>query len=293
MKMKKTNGYLRINFLKGVNGMEKCLIGICEGSGLISLENGSFIKCGCMNFLKAEELFLKSFAPNGSKIFIEDLKQNPKILSVNKKRALEEESELTRDKIKEKATIDLKTLLKQFDDGKNNKPIRRFIENNYKLLFFGDTRTGKTQAAISLALEGAKRNKKFYYLSCHEVHKLFRYDFNDEEKSKEISERLKVLEGSEILIIDDLGKEIDLLANGNERDEILLKKILDFIDATLRQKNRLTIITSNLNDEDIVKKYNQYSKRLSGVLFKGNVLKYQFGKVLADLDKDEIIEDLF
>lgn len=276
----------------------------CNGSGIIFEEKGTSRYCICYRLKRADELYKNSNAPSSYKVYIEDLSENPNIQNINKKEEIEEikrttdiqrlirEGELTKEEwniIEESQIKPLKQVLKQFDNGSEGQPIKRFVEEGYTLFFFGDTGTGKSAAASSLLYQGNLRNQKGYYLSMHTIKKLFRYDFYNEEEKRNVTEELKKIAESDILIIDDLGKEIDQLNTGKDSDKKLLKEVHTFIDATLRERNRLVIFTSNLNKEDGVEKYKKFDPRLTSMIFEGKFISYKFRVKLREKERKNMI----
>lgn len=270
---------------------EKCELNVCDGSGIIKFQDGSGKVCGCKRFKRARELFLSSDSPEGYQFFIDELEKNPLIQNITKAEKLKERNELNQDSLKTTFSP-LKKVLKQFDDGLNGKPIKRFIKENYRMVFFGDTGTAKTSAAISLAYEGGKRNVHFYYLSMHKLHQLFRYDFYNEEAKKEVENKKYLIENADILIIDDLGKEVDALNLGNDNDVRLLKQMHTYLDGVLRSKKRLVITTTNSKPSETKEKYAKYDPRLFSMLFDGNVLIYQFREKVRKEKIDSVLDDM-
>lgn len=274
----------------------------CNGSGIIFHQDGFSEYCICYRIKRADELFKRSGANSQYKIFINDLKENPVIISEKRKKQMDEleksgvvdqwikEKRITLEEyeiIKNQSTPFLKEVLKQFDDVRTNKSIDQFIDQGMKIYFHGSTGTGKTMAASALMYQGNLRDKKSYFLSMHKIKKLFRYDFYDEDVKREVARQFKLIEESEILILDDLYKEVEQLNLKKENDVTLLKEIHTFLDGTLRDKNRLIIMTSNVPKEQAHENYKRIDLRLSSILFEGKLMDYRF---LKKLRKQEQVE---
>lgn len=277
--------------------MNECILKRCNGSGVIwmtGIEGSGGVSCECMNLKKADIAFKNSNAPQDMKIFLEELSFNPDIQSINKMQRVVNElkqnfegEELGR-KIKMKLPETLSPMretLSQF------KEVNHFIENNYRLVFCGETGTGKSQSAVSFAYSTAKeKNEKFYYISMHSIQNLFRFNFNDEDEVKRVEKQKQKMEEANILIIDDLGKEIDKLNLNRETDRDLLKKIHDYLDAVMRTKARMVIITSNAKKEVILDAYKGLDKRFISKLLDGNVVYYDFHEKIRAIKTDSQLD---
>jgi DNA replication protein DnaC len=272
---------------------------MCNGSGQIALKDGTFIPCGCGRLNKAEELFQISSAPKNYMTFINDLEFNPLIQNTKKKEMINRKlaaGQITKEQaadLSAQTFAPLKSVLSQFDDGAKGNPIKRFIKEGYKLYFYGNPRTGKTAAALALGMQAGMRNVKFYYLSFHTLHKLIQYNFYNEEANK-VSEEMKRLEECDVLIMDDLGKEYESLnlTKNSDADRDLLKKMLQLVEATIRDKKRLLIITSNLKPEEAEEFYSKANPTLWAVLVENNFLSYHFREQIGFKVKDDAFDEL-
>lgn len=253
----------------------------CDGSGFIQTDKGA-LPCVCLRYRHAENLYRDSGAPIELKKFIEELDEI-KVMNFDKYKSGVDKKE---------CLSPIKNILLQFDDGACNRPIKRFINHNYRLYFDGKNGGGKSQAAISLMLEGMKRNQKGYFLSMHTLNSLFQYNFKDEEENARVNEVKKKISDSDILVLDDLGRESEGLNLKLESDERQLIKMLKFLDGVLRERNRFVIITSNMNIEEAKKHYEGKRKSLASILFDGNVKNYLFPQEIRANKKDEILDDL-
>ncbi len=134
------------------------------------------------------------------------------------------------------------------------KEVRRFIDTfdtapGASLLISGNTGVGKTFLTNCIAAELLSREKSVIYLSAHEFfEKLADYTFRREEEN---ADTLSVLLHADLLIIDDLGTELN---NGFINSQLFL-----CINERILHK-KSTIINTNLS----LKQLNEtYSERIS------------------------------
>lgn len=120
---------------------------------------------------------------------------------------------------------------------------------NKGLYIYGDLGVGKTYISIALANELLKQNKKVAFVKTNNfINEMRRLIVSDGSKYNNIINSLKKVD---ILILDDIGSES---VSSFSRDDILFN-ILDY-----RMENKsLTIFTSNLTKEDLLKHY-RYDK---------------------------------
>ncbi|MGF9893289.1 ATP-binding protein [Priestia megaterium] len=150
--------------------------------------------------------------------------------------------------------------------------VEQMINDGFRIVFNGTTGSGKTQAAISLAIKMMSmfdlnsynpEINRFYFLSMYEFEEnIFNNDYKDRLKRK--------LEKSKILIIDDLG--IEIMQTNNQVPYVLKK-----LNKILREEFQgLVIITTNMTPEQIKQRYSKLNERLASVLFQGT--KEQHGQ---------------
>lgn len=129
-----------------------------------------------------------------------------------------------------------------------------FTERSENLLFSGGTGLGKTFLSACIARTVADRGYSVCYESAsHLFTKLERAKFNSDEEARKDSEKYTVCD---LLIVDDLGTEM----GGQFTTSALYGLINDRI-----LNGKATIISTNLNTEDLEKRYSPaIASRLRG-----------------------------
>ncbi len=129
-----------------------------------------------------------------------------------------------------------------------------FDEKSGNLLFSGDTGLGKTFLSASIAKTVADKGYSVVYESAgHLFARLERAKFNADEDARAESDKYTACD---LLIIDDLGTEMP----GQFTTAALYTLINDRI-----LQGKATIISTNLNTEDLSRRYNpQIASRLRG-----------------------------
>lgn len=129
-----------------------------------------------------------------------------------------------------------------------------FTEEAPNLLFSGSTGLGKTFLSACIARTVAERGYSVVYESAsHLFTKLERAKFAGDEAARVESEKYGICD---LLIVDDLGTEM-----GSQFTTVALYTLIN--DRLLRHKP--TIISTNLNTEDLNKRYSaQIASRLNG-----------------------------
>ena len=129
-----------------------------------------------------------------------------------------------------------------------------FTEHSENLLFSGGTGLGKTFLSACIARTVADRGYSVCYeTASHLFTKLERAKFNGDEEARKDSEKFTVCD---LLIVDDLGTEM----GGQFTTSALYGLINDRILA-----GKATIISTNLNSEDLEKRYSSaIASRLRG-----------------------------
>ena len=129
-----------------------------------------------------------------------------------------------------------------------------FSERSGNLLFSGDTGLGKTFLSACIARTVADRGYSVVYESAgHLFSRLERAKFSGDEEAREESKKYTVCD---LLIVDDLGTEMP----GQFTTAALYSLINDRMLA-----GKATIISTNLNVEDLARRYSpQIASRLRG-----------------------------
>ncbi|GGC89092.1 hypothetical protein GCM10007216_19840 [Thalassobacillus devorans] len=223
----------------------------CEG-GWIQGENGSIL-CNCLLEENLEKLVRNSGAP--FKLF----KQINQLEEMNLKNPLSEEA-TNQQFVKGLVTKDL--------------PINNLIDNEARFVFRGYPGSGKSQLATTIAIEAIKSNFERNFardvnlpiFTFVDIRKLLNQYFM-EDAHKERADITNQIKKSKILIIDDIGVESHLDANGS----IVLKNkvsnlILEYVETIVRDFCGLIIVTTNLG-MDLRPVYQNFSQRLADTLF--------------------------
>ena len=118
------------------------------------------------------------------------------------------------------------------------------------LYICGDLGVGKTYLCVALANSLVKKGKKVAFVKVSNFFNEMKSFFGN--SSEMIDRNINILKKAEVLFLDDIGSEA---VSEFVRDDILFR-VLDY-----RLENRLmTIFTSNLNKEELLKHY-QYDRK--------------------------------
>lgn len=129
------------------------------------------------------------------------------------------------------------------------------------LYICGDLGVGKTYLSIALANSLVKNGKKVAFVKVADFFNVMKSYFGSDSKMIDIT--INKLKNAEYLFFDDIGAES---VSEFIRDDILLR-ILDY-----RLENKLvTVFTSNLNKEELLKHY-QYDRKEKSNLMKSKRL---------------------
>lgn len=132
--------------------------------------------------------------------------------------------------------------------------------NNF--VFRGNTGTGKSFLAGRVAEELRKRGYKVLFISAFSLNNLFLKSHTSLESER--YRYIEMLNDCDLLVIDDLGTE-PILKN------VTIEYLLGVLSDRLNEKKH-TIVTTNLNDNELLLRYNErlfsrlYEKRNSAVL---------------------------
>jgi DNA replication protein DnaC len=141
--------------------------------------------------------------------------------------------------------------------------VQDFGNQNANLLFIGNPGLGKTFLCNSIAKDLLEQGRSVIYQVSSELIDLvrkYKFDFENEDNN---SSSLNELYNCDLLIIDDLGTELPTQFSSLVIYNILNKRLLN---------NKKTIISTNLNTDEIMK---SYSERIYSRLF-GNFNMYKF-----------------
>ena len=129
-----------------------------------------------------------------------------------------------------------------------------FSEKSGNLLFSGDTGLGKTFLSACIARAVADRGFSVVYESAgHLFAKLERAKFSNDEAARE---EVRKYNACDLLIVDDLGTEMP--------SQFVTAALYSLVNDRLLE-GRAMIISTNLNTEDLTRRYNaQIASRLRG-----------------------------
>ncbi len=157
------------------------------------------------------------------------------------------------DRVDEKLNVNIRTVMARTYD-LCRKYAENFGEASGNLLFSGDTGLGKTFLSACIARTVAENGHSVIYESAgHLFARLERAKFDGDEESRREVDKYSACD---LLIVDDLGTEMP----GQFTTAALYTLINDRI-----LTGKATIISTNLNTEDLAKRYNpQIASRLRG-----------------------------
>ena len=157
------------------------------------------------------------------------------------------------DRVDPKWGVNIRTVMaKTFDVCK--KYALTFDEKAGNLLFSGDTGLGKTFLSACIARAVADRGFSVVYESAgHLFAKLERAKFSNDEAARE---EVRKYNACDLLIVDDLGTEMP--------SQFVTAALYSLVNDRLLE-GRAMIISTNLNTEDLTRRYNaQIASRLRG-----------------------------
>lgn len=154
----------------------------------------------------------------------------------------------------------------RFDFAK--KYAERFSENSVNLYFFGRTGLGKTHLAMAIANEASKKGFSVYFGSAGNILKSLEAERFGKEDDVNLS---NIVYESNLLIIDDFGTEFETKFSKSELFNIINTRL---------NKEKPTIICSNLNADELKAKYDELlASRIIGsyymMLFVGDDIRQQ------------------
>lgn len=144
-----------------------------------------------------------------------------------------------------------------------------FDDNKDNLILFGPAGTGKTFLTNCIAKQLIDtEHSVLYFTSFQLFDTLAKYTFNNQKNDEEISEIHKDILGCDVLIIDDLGTELESSFCASQLFLILNER---------KKAEKSTIISTNLSFAEIA---NRYSERVSSRIL-GDYIKYKID--IADI----------
>lgn len=125
------------------------------------------------------------------------------------------------------------------------KQRRFFFQKGLGLMFQGDFGTGKTMLQALLAKDLVKSGYSVYMVKATSMIEMFTSGWRSDEERAFFQKKVK---GSQVLVLDDLGKEIKTTNN-------LAQSTFDDVLRTRVQEGRSTLVTTNLTADEIDKGY--------------------------------------
>ena len=153
---------------------------------------------------------------------------------------------------------------------------KTILRRGWGMALMGDNGSGKTMFASYLATQFLRRGTSVYYTRVPKLNEDFKRGFKDDVFAVRLNEALE----AELLVLDELGKELNSDGYLGVRLEEILKERYD--------NAQPTIITSNLNWTALVKRYGaSIESMLEGRYLKVALEAGDFRlKTKADMKKD-------
>jgi DNA replication protein DnaC len=126
------------------------------------------------------------------------------------------------------------------------KNLDTFLNKGYSLLFFGANGGGKTYSALLLLFFAIQSKRTGYYINSRELQSLYNKANYSSEATELDKKRLQCLIDCDLLVIDEVGKEI-VTANYISSFEYLLKQRNSNLKSTILCTN-LTIVPPDAQD---------------------------------------------
>lgn len=137
-------------------------------------------------------------------------------------------------------------------------------ENKFNTIFSGVPGVGKSHLAMSM-LKAINENFSPYgsclFISVNDLMRLIKDSFNNPESKYTETNMVHLLTKVDILVLDDLGSETSFKRDIREASEFIQQVLFGVLNARER-----TIITTNLNSDELRKIYNP---KIISRIFKG------------------------
>lgn len=135
------------------------------------------------------------------------------------------------------------------------------------ILFYGPVGTGKTYLCNCIAQGLLTKGHTVVYQTVSKLMNFIAdYNFSSNQDKEDLKEKYQLLTEADLLIIDDLGTEIATNVNSSNLFELLNDRMIE---------NKATIISTNLEIEEIAK---EYGNRIASRIFGG----YKAYKIFGD-----------
>lgn len=153
----------------------------------------------------------------------------------------------------------------------------KYMDRNYQAntIITGNPGVGKSHLAISM-LKGVndniKPNASCLFVSVNELLRLIKDSFNHPDSYYTESRMVDLLGKVSLLVLDDLGSEASFKRDSREASEYVQQVLF----GVLNKRNR-TIITTNLNSDELSKIYNPklLSRMYKGVMKNDGIIKFK------------------
>lgn len=147
--------------------------------------------------------------------------------------------------------IDINEFLNKYEQN-----INKIVTEGWNLILEGPTGVGKTTVACLCGKIALKNKNSLYFIESQKLRKIW------VENNPEYEEIKNKIYKTDFLIIDDLGAEYNNTSSDFQLSE------LDLLIRSRISTKKITIITTNANEEDIK---NRYKERIFSLLQKRNI----------------------
>lgn len=216
---------------------------VCKDEGIIVQDDGFQKYCSCYNNRYISLMYKNS---NISELF-EDCNFENFDLDI-----FDDAKNINGQTQRQKMTY-LKHIGQNYVQNMNNK-------NQNSLIFWGNVGTGKTYLSIAMAKSAIENGFTVLYTSANDFFDKYRKYTNSNDDNSPDKAFVDFLKTGDLLILDDLGNETS--------SEYKISTFFDIVNIRLLKKLK-TIISTNLNPQDINKNYDAriYSRLKSGYDF--------------------------